>query len=200
MCARLSWADTADPPATGDDDDVQPRRATHRHARRSLNRCRSSKRSSSASSRASPSSCRSPRAATSGSSRRSSTGLIPGASFTAVIQLGTMAAVVLYFWTRPVAHRHRLAGVAAGPEPPPDLDARLGWYLIIATIPIGIFGAACSPTRSRPGPATSVSSARRSSSSASSSTSPTAPPSSARPWRTSTPATASRSASPSRSP
>jgi undecaprenyl-diphosphatase len=64
----------------------------------------------------------------------------PGAAFTAVTQLGTMAAVVLYFradlaritraWTRslrdPAARR--------------ELDARLGWYIVLGTIPIGIFG------------------------------------------------------------
>jgi undecaprenyl-diphosphatase len=66
----------------------------------------------------------------------------PGAAFTAVTQLGTMAAVLLYFrddlwrisraWLRslrdPVVRR--------------TLDARLGWYIVIGTIPIGIFGIA----------------------------------------------------------
>src|ERR671910_2294691 len=66
----------------------------------------------------------------------------PGAAFTAVTQLGTMAAVLLYFradlariaraWTRslrdPAARR--------------SLDARLGWYIVLATIPIGVFGLA----------------------------------------------------------
>ena len=70
----------------------------------------------------------------------------PGAAFTAVTQLGTMAAVVLFFredlvrvglaWLRslPVlrADRHARLG----------LDARLGWYILFATIPIGIFGLA----------------------------------------------------------
>ena len=56
----------------------------------------------------------------------------PGAAFTAVIQLGTMAAVVLYFCARPVAHRARLAGLAARPVAPlGQLDARMGWYLIL---------------------------------------------------------------------
>ncbi len=64
----------------------------------------------------------------------------PGAAFTAVIQLGTMAAVVLYFrsdlWriarTWFLSLRH--------PEHRGDLDARMGWYIILGTIPIGIFG------------------------------------------------------------
>ena len=40
----------------------------------------------------------------------------PGAAFTAVIQLGTMAAVLLYFRAGPLADRHHLAAVAAGPR------------------------------------------------------------------------------------
>jgi undecaprenyl-diphosphatase len=77
----------------------------------------------------------------------------PGAAFTAVTQLGTMAAVVLYFredlfrigsaWLRSLRSlregsatplRDRFASL--------DLDARLGWYILFATIPIGIFGLA----------------------------------------------------------
>jgi undecaprenyl-diphosphatase len=64
----------------------------------------------------------------------------PGAAFTAVVQLGTMAAVVIYFrrdlwrigqaWLRSLRDR----------EVRQTLDARLGWYIVIGTIPIGIFG------------------------------------------------------------
>ena len=64
----------------------------------------------------------------------------PGAAFTAVTQLGTMAAVVLYFWADLVriarawlrSLRHRSARR--------ELDARLGWYIVLGTIPIGVFG------------------------------------------------------------
>jgi undecaprenyl-diphosphatase len=66
----------------------------------------------------------------------------PGAAFTAVIQLGTMAAVLLYFrrdlvriataWLRSLRDRERRS----------ELDARLGWYLILGTVPIVIFGVA----------------------------------------------------------
>jgi undecaprenyl-diphosphatase len=66
----------------------------------------------------------------------------PGAAFTAVIQLGTMAAVLLYF-------RHDLVRIVTGwlaslrdPARRGTLDAQLGWYLIIATVPIVIFGVA----------------------------------------------------------
>jgi len=68
----------------------------------------------------------------------------PGAAFTAVIQLGTMAAVVLYFrsdllriaraWLASLRDRSRRS----------ELDARMGWYLVVGTIPICIFGLAFS--------------------------------------------------------
>ena len=64
----------------------------------------------------------------------------PGAAFTAVTQLGTMVAVLAYFradlwritqaWTHSVVRRQR----------PGNLDARLGWYIVIGTVPIVIFG------------------------------------------------------------
>jgi undecaprenyl-diphosphatase len=64
----------------------------------------------------------------------------PGAAFTAVIQLGTMAAVLIYFraelWA--VARTWLLSLRRA--ELRSDPDARIGWYLIVATVPIVIFG------------------------------------------------------------
>ncbi len=64
----------------------------------------------------------------------------PGAAFTAVIQLGTMAAVVLYF--RADLWRIVRAWLASLRDPARrgELDARLGWYLVIGTVPIVIFG------------------------------------------------------------
>jgi undecaprenyl-diphosphatase len=66
----------------------------------------------------------------------------PGAAFTAVTQLGTMTAVLLYF-------RADLARIARAwlrslrdPAARRELDARMGWYIILGTIPIGIFGLA----------------------------------------------------------
>lgn len=100
-----------------------------------------------------------------------------GASFTAVTQLGTEAAVLVYFakdiwrilcaWfgtislrmSGPAARRvplteqvtAQLPVYTGGPPPAPVLDAdaqreldyRIGWYVIIATIPIGVLGFVC---------------------------------------------------------
>ncbi|MFE6308606.1 undecaprenyl-diphosphate phosphatase [Nocardiopsis sp. NPDC057823] len=64
----------------------------------------------------------------------------PGAAFTAVTQIGTELAVVVYFrkriwavistWLRSLFDRD-LRG---------DVNARIGWYVILATIPIGVLG------------------------------------------------------------
>src|SRR3954468_19878220 len=66
----------------------------------------------------------------------------PGAAFTAVIQLGTTAAVLIYFredlWRIARAWLASLRDSSRRGE----LDARLGWYIVLGTIPIGIFGLA----------------------------------------------------------
>lgn len=101
----------------------------------------------------------------------------PGAAFTAVTQIGTETAVILYFakdiwriiraWFRSLgAGREALrtpvaasveAGVAGDPDDVPvprrerrgghrrkrmrdSVDARMGWFVIIGTIPIGVLG------------------------------------------------------------
>jgi undecaprenyl-diphosphatase len=64
----------------------------------------------------------------------------PGSAFTAVIQLGTTLAIVIYFW------RELLQVVVAWVRGLYDksvrtsLEYRLGWYLILATIPVSVFG------------------------------------------------------------
>jgi undecaprenyl-diphosphatase len=64
----------------------------------------------------------------------------PGAAFTAVTQLGTMAAVLLYFredlWR---IARAFFAGLRDR-ERRSTLDFRLGLYILLGTIPIGVFG------------------------------------------------------------
>jgi undecaprenyl-diphosphatase len=64
----------------------------------------------------------------------------PGAAFTAVTQLGTMAAVLVYF--RADLWRITTSWVRSLRQPSlrSSLDARLGWYLIIATVPISVLG------------------------------------------------------------
>ena len=68
----------------------------------------------------------------------------PGAAFTAVIQLGTMAAVLLYFrrdlWRIAVAWLHELRT----PWARRSQESKLGWFIVLGTIPISIFGAAFS--------------------------------------------------------
>jgi undecaprenyl-diphosphatase len=64
----------------------------------------------------------------------------PGAAFTAIVQLGTMLAIVVYFW-RELAHvvsawfRGIIDRDVRG-----SLEYRFGWYLILATIPVCVFG------------------------------------------------------------
>ncbi len=64
----------------------------------------------------------------------------PGAAFTAVTQLGTMAAVLLYFRTDLARIGHAWLRSLRDPAARRELDARLGWYIVLGTIPIGIFG------------------------------------------------------------
>jgi undecaprenyl-diphosphatase len=70
----------------------------------------------------------------------------PGAAYTAVTQLGTMAAVVLFFredlWRIGTAWLGSLRTLRSDRRARLGLDARLGWYILFATIPIGIFGLA----------------------------------------------------------
>jgi undecaprenyl-diphosphatase len=66
----------------------------------------------------------------------------PGAGFTAIVQLGTTLAVLIYFredlWRVARAWLRSLRD----PSVRGGIDARMGWYLIIATIPISVFGLA----------------------------------------------------------
>jgi undecaprenyl-diphosphatase len=64
----------------------------------------------------------------------------PGSAFTAVVQLGTMAAVLIYFrddlW-RIVSTWFRSL---RDPALRGHLDARMGWYIGLGTVPIAILG------------------------------------------------------------
>ena len=64
----------------------------------------------------------------------------PGAAWTAVVQLGTMAAVLIYFREDLLKIARAWLASLRNPAVRSELDARLGWYLVIGTIPIAIFG------------------------------------------------------------
>jgi len=64
----------------------------------------------------------------------------PGAAFTAITQIGTEAAVVVFFWRDIV----RIIGTwfrsLTGKAPRNDPDARMGWLIILGSIPIVLLG------------------------------------------------------------
>ncbi|WP_214110018.1 undecaprenyl-diphosphate phosphatase [Acrocarpospora catenulata] len=64
----------------------------------------------------------------------------PGAAFTAVIQLGTMLAVLLFFWRDIVRITVAWFRGLRNKEFREDLDYRMGWYIILGTIPISVAG------------------------------------------------------------
>ena len=75
----------------------------------------------------------------------------PGATFTAITQLGTELAVLLYFWkdiTRIIGRWFRSFGSHGGSHaeggertiPRDDPDVRMGWLIIIGTVPIVLVG------------------------------------------------------------
>jgi undecaprenyl-diphosphatase len=66
----------------------------------------------------------------------------PGAAFTAVVQLGTMVAVLLFFWRDLLRIAVAWGRALVSPEPRGTLDARMGWYLIYGTIPVAVLGLA----------------------------------------------------------
>ncbi|MFT3942698.1 MAG: undecaprenyl-diphosphate phosphatase [Ancrocorticia sp.] len=71
----------------------------------------------------------------------------PGAAFTAIIQIGTEAAVVSYFWrdiVRIISKWFRALPIGKWKNPvaQSDPDVRMGWIVIVGTLPIGILGLA----------------------------------------------------------
>src|SRR3954447_1012024 len=66
----------------------------------------------------------------------------PGSAFTAVIQLGTTLAVLIYFRSDLWRIARAWFGSLRGGGVRHSSDARLGWYIVLGTIPIGIFGLA----------------------------------------------------------
>jgi len=68
------------------------------------------------------------------------TGEDPGARFTAITQIGTEAAVVIFFWRDIVRIIGQWAKSLVGKVPQSDPDARMGWLIILGTLPIVILG------------------------------------------------------------
>ncbi len=64
----------------------------------------------------------------------------PGAAFTAITQIGTEAAVVVFFWRDIVRIIAQWGRSLAGRAPRHDPDARMGWLIIIGSIPIVVLG------------------------------------------------------------
>ncbi|MFZ0528900.1 MAG: undecaprenyl-diphosphate phosphatase [Propionicimonas sp.] len=64
----------------------------------------------------------------------------PGAAFTAVTQLGTESAVIVYFAKDIGRIISRWFGSLFGKVPRDDPDARMGWLVILGSIPIGVLG------------------------------------------------------------
>lgn len=67
-------------------------------------------------------------------------GTDPGAAFTAISQLGTEAAVLVFFWRDIVRIVRQWCLSLAGRVPRDDPDARMGWLVILGSIPIGVLG------------------------------------------------------------
>jgi undecaprenyl-diphosphatase len=64
----------------------------------------------------------------------------PGATFTAITQIGTEVAVLVYFRRDITRIVGQWARALVGRAPSNDPDARMGWQIIIGTIPIGVAG------------------------------------------------------------
>ncbi|MDO4251844.1 MAG: undecaprenyl-diphosphate phosphatase [Rothia sp. (in: high G+C Gram-positive bacteria)] len=64
----------------------------------------------------------------------------PGAAFTAITQLGTETAVLVFFWRDIVRIIKSWFGSLIGRVDKKDPDARMGWFIILGSLPISILG------------------------------------------------------------
>ncbi|MHB8089795.1 MAG: undecaprenyl-diphosphate phosphatase, partial [Anaerolineaceae bacterium] len=60
--------------------------------------------------------------------------------FGVLVQMGTIIAVILYFWSDLWKIIKAFVKALVDRKPFEDPNARLGWYLILATIPAGLSG------------------------------------------------------------
>lgn len=64
----------------------------------------------------------------------------PGAAFTAVVQIGTELAVLIFFWRDIWRIGSTWAKSLVRPEYRGQLDARMGWFIIMGSLPIVVLG------------------------------------------------------------
>jgi undecaprenyl-diphosphatase len=64
----------------------------------------------------------------------------PGAAFTAVSQIGTELAVIVYFWRDIKRILSTWSRSLVNPSLRKELDARMGWYVIVGTVPVAALG------------------------------------------------------------
>ena len=64
----------------------------------------------------------------------------PGATFTAITQIGTELAVLIYFWPMIVRIVRKWFGQWGPNVEKGDPEVRMGWFVILATIPIAVAG------------------------------------------------------------
>ena len=67
----------------------------------------------------------------------------PGAAFTAITQIGTESAVLIYFWkdiSRIVCKWFQAFAPTRSGVTQSDPDVRMGWMIIVGSLPIGILG------------------------------------------------------------
>ncbi|ASN20415.1 undecaprenyl-diphosphate phosphatase [Paenarthrobacter sp. YAF11_1] len=64
----------------------------------------------------------------------------PGAAFTAITQLGTETAVIVYFWRDIVRIVRAWFGSLTGKVERSNPDARMGWLVILGSLPIIVLG------------------------------------------------------------
>lgn len=60
--------------------------------------------------------------------------------FDVLVQMGTLVAVFIYFWQDVVQITQAAIGGLVRGKPFAEAEARMAWYLLLATIPAGIFG------------------------------------------------------------
>jgi len=68
------------------------------------------------------------------------TGADPGAAFTAITQLGTETAVIIYFWYDITRITSKWFRALFRRVPQSDPDVRLGWFIILGSVPIVVLG------------------------------------------------------------